>query len=631
MLPSTAKIEEKENKLLKEYEEIQEFQKSDELNTYLSLKDFVHSDEFKRRKKEINAQRYEDTEAWQKEKRYLELKKLPKIKAYLKLKDSEELRQYNQVSESEKFNAYKELEGFFNSSAFDDFKTELKQKKQDNQKKKEDTLRKFNALKKQLKWFFNFQNSENLKFYKDFQQSDILNEFLELEDEVKHMDFKEIKREYKQKGKDAGHDAKDDFEHSPEYQTYTRYKELKNNPEIKKFLKLKGSKKIERYYKTRESAEIKEFKEIENYLESPEYENLNQEIEKLSFENTQEYENYQKFKELSGDGDIKKALKFENSKLFNLYQSALNSKELDEFNKLRDYLESDEFKELKTYMKTSDKFKHSEEFKQLQEFKKLEKSENIQWYYKRKDAKDFDFFRKWSRSFYDDFEEGELDRNKWITTYFWGKNLLQDSYAQSDDMHLFTNGHNLDIQNSVLSIMTRNEEVEGKSWHPKFGFYPRKFQYTSGMINTAESFRQKYGIFKAKVRIGDGYPLKHAFWMVPDRISPEIDVFSFHKKSPRKVQLSNYWGEINSREGVDVKQMTLKGPDFSKDFYIFSLEWTPEELIWKINGITVKKEKKGIPDQPLYLIFNSGLQDQIDTAKLPGQMEIDWVVAYKAN
>jgi beta-glucanase (GH16 family) len=82
---------------------------------------------------------------------------------------------------------------------------------------------------------------------------------------------------------------------------------------------------------------------------------------------------------------------------------------------------------------------------------------------------------------------------------------------------------------------------------------------------------------------------------------------------------------------VEAKQMMLKGPDFSKDFYIFSLEWTPEELRWKINGVTVKKETQGIPDQPLYLIFNSGLQDQIDHTKLPGQMEIDWVVAYQAN
>jgi len=584
MLPKTSVVEEKEQQILDEYKSLKAIENSDEMKRFQDLHEFVHSDEFKQRKKEINSQKYEDTEAYKKEQRLNELSKDPLIKTYLKVKDSNELEHYNQMKNSTELNSFHELDSFFNSSALKDFKAELEEKRKAKKKAYHDTLKKYRKLQKKYKWFYDFHNSEELAFYEQFTNSG------KLDDE-----------------------------------------QSKKDPEVKRFNKIANSSKLKRYNDVKDSKEIKDYEELHDYVNSTEFKNIPDEIEKLVYKNTQEYENQKEYEKLKKSKEIKDALKFENSKKYELYTTALASDKLKEYNELKDYVESDDFKKTKEYMNTKDKFKLSDEYKDLQEYKQLGNSDKIKWYYKHKDDKKFDFYKKWRNTFFDDFDKTELDNEKWLTQYYLGKKFLKEGYSQATDQQLFTNGENLNIGNSILTILTQKEEANGKIWHPRFGFYPTKFQYTSGLINTAESFRQQYGIFRAKIKIDNGYPLKHGFWMVPDRISPEIDIFSFDKKSPRKVNLNNYWGEFNAQEKVGIEKSTLSGPDFSNDYYIFSLEWKPGQLLWKINGITVKKTTKGVPEEPLYMIINSGVQADTDEDKLPGKMHIDWVEAYQEN
>jgi hypothetical protein len=631
MIPKTSKIEEAEKKILDEYKAIKDFENSDELKRYKDLHEFVNSDDFKTRKKEINAQRFKDTEAYKKEQRLKELAKSSLIKTYFKVKDSDELAHFNRMKDSEELDTYYELDSFYNSPALKEFKEELEEKRKAKKQEYEETLRKYRKLNKQYKWFYNFRDSETLSFYEQFSDSDKWNEYIELEEYVRNVDLKALKNQYKQSNKEKQKDQRENYKDSEEYKSYLRFKELSKDPEIKRFKKIDNSKKLNKYNQFKNSQEIKDYEELHDYVNSSEFEKIPEEIDKLLYKNTQEYENYKKYKQLCKSPDIKKALKFKNSKDYQIYLKALESDELKEYKELKDYVESDEFKEIKNYMKTKDKFKLSDEYKDLQEYKKLKNSENIQWYYKRKDSSDFDFHRNWSKTFYDDFDEPELNKEKWLTQYYLGKMMLNEGYSQATDKHLFTNGDNLKIEDSILTILTQKEKTEGKFWHPKFGFYPKKFDYTSGMINSAESFRQKYGIFRAKVKVGATYPMKHAFWMVTSRISPEIDIFSFENKSSRKVQLTNYWGQFNSEEKIGVKKKKLTGPDFSNDYYIFSLEWKPGKLIWKINGITVKKEAHGVPDEPLFMIMNSGVQDDGEDHDFPGQLQIDWVEAYQEN
>jgi beta-glucanase (GH16 family) len=72
----------------------------------------------------------------------------------------------------------------------------------------------------------------------------------------------------------------------------------------------------------------------------------------------------------------------------------------------------------------------------------------------------------------------------------------------------------------------------------------------------------------------------------------------------------------------------LSLPSIRGQFAIFTVDWTPKSIDWKVNGVLVRKETKHIPSHPMYLVLSSGLGSDIDDGKLPVSMEVDWVRAF---
>ncbi|MBS3770044.1 MAG: glycoside hydrolase family 16 protein [Bacteroidales bacterium] len=512
LVPDSGSFEKREKAIERDYNYLLEIQQSDELARFEELKNYFRSDEFRKKKKEINGQKYRNSEPYHKEKRFNKLRKSDPVKTYLKVADSKELNHYLRMKDSEPLKRYYELKEYFGSEQFEEFKRKLKHKR------------------------------------------------------------KQKKDEYK--------DA------------------------------------LARYKKSKTDSDAEELRRI------------SEELKGLKFENTEDFKKYQEYKRLKKDPDIKKAIQFRNSKKFAIYQSAVESESLKEYQDLKDHVESDDFIETKAYLKTPNKFKYSNLYQNFQEYKTLEKSDKIRWYYKHVNSEKFAFHKNYERTFLDKFEDGQIDGNKWLTSYYWGKALLNESYVQTTDAHFFTDGNNLKIHDGVLTIITREEEAEGKVWDPKFGFYPRKFSYTSGIINTGQSFRQKYGLFRAKVRLSYAPHLRHCFWMVSDKILPEVDVFHYTDESPRKMEFGSYKGNPKDPNDVKLRKTRIKGPNFSKRFYIFSLEWKHGRLIWRINGMPVNEFKFNIPEEPMYMILNSGLNGEVDSSRLPKEMQVEWVEAY---
>ena len=422
------------------------------------------------------------------------------------------------------------------------------------------------------------------------------------------------------------------YKNSQEYQQWKEYNKLRKDPEIRKYRKIHFGKKLKQYEALKDSREIQDFLELQERVNSEEFRQIMDEIKQLKFKHTEEYQLFKTYQKLKKDRNIRRALRFSNSKKYSLYNKALESNDLQEYQELKNQLQDEAFIEQKKYLKKRNKFKLSEEYQHVEDFRQLKNSAQIRWYFKNIRSNKYDFQKNWKRTFWDDFQNGELDRSKWLTSYYWGKALLNDSYVQSTDAHFFTDGSNLKIDNSLLRIITREEAVEGKAWHPQFGFYPRQFSYTSGIINTGQSFRQNYGLFRAKVKLSHAPNLHHTFWLVPDRIYPEIDVFHFDGKKSKSLKVGLYTGKPSASENLKIKQSKIKGINPAKKFYIISLDWKPGKLIWKINNVPVKKIRSSdIPDEPMYMIMNSGLEGKVNHHKLPKEMQIDWVEAYQEN
>ncbi len=537
----------------------------------------------------------------------------------------QEYADFNEYTESEELARYKELEAFVTSKEFEDIKKEINAKKYPGSEPfgKE---KKYKDLKKskRIKTFYLVRDSQELKDYESFKDSDKLANYQELDQFFTSPEFEEFKKSLIQQKADKTKDIKD---------KQAKYKELKKK--YSWYYKLKNSSKLEnpkfqetdQYKKFQEldgSEEINSFEELEKEINSSEFRTHITEVKNIKFANTEEFKKQQEYKSLKKSAEIKQYFKFKDSEKLKIYHELNKSHEIADYEELEAYINSDEFKEEKKYLLTKDKFKLSEEFKQAEEFKQLKNSEKIKWYLKLEKQNDFDKLQEWEITFEENFETNNLDSEKWMTGYYWGQNLLNDNYVQANEKQFFTN-NNLEVNNSNLKIVTKQEKVQGKVWDPAMGFYSRDFDYTSGLVNTGQFFRQQYGLFKAKIKVNHSYPVHHAFWLLGEKITPEIDIFKYGKKSASKLEVANYW---NGDGNIKQNKKALGGLNFSKDYFIYSLEWTKEKLTWKINDVVLYEQTQGIPEEPMYIVLSSGISHE-GNPMVPCTMEVDWVRAYK--
>jgi beta-glucanase (GH16 family) len=250
----------------------------------------------------------------------------------------------------------------------------------------------------------------------------------------------------------------------------------------------------------------------------------------------------------------------------------------------------------------------------LQEFDKVKKDDDIIWYFRVKDSNKFDVLKSRVLTFSDEFEGDSLDTKKWITNYYWGDKLLKDNYTVGTDLQAYTEKDNFEIRNSLLKIITKPQKKEGKVWTAG-GFKVHEFGYTSGIVNTGDSFRQKYGIFSAKIKLGNP-AAKSAFWMVSDKITPHIDV----SRTANGKVVSDFFATSDKRIKASV------GGKYSNDFYIYTLEWTPDKLVWKINNTEVLTQTGNVPQEPMFINLSGGLDKPVNSMTT---MEIDWVRVYQ--
>ncbi|UEM07134.1 family 16 glycosylhydrolase (plasmid) [Skermanella rosea] len=152
--------------------------------------------------------------------------------------------------------------------------------------------------------------------------------------------------------------------------------------------------------------------------------------------------------------------------------------------------------------------------------------------------------------------------------------------------------------------------------------------YTSGLLTS--SHIQTYGYFEIRAELPVGKGLWPAFWLVGDGNygNREIDVFevlgddttriyqTVHRPNSPKVGTSYY------------------GIDTAKGFHTYGLEWTPDEIVWYVDGATTFRQPNFV-DVPMYMLLNlavggnwGGNPDQ--STVFPAEMRIDYVRAYES-
>lgn len=539
-------------------------------------------------------------DAFKKLEEFNQLKKYPDIKEYHKVKDKDKVS--SEHKSHERIDRFVELKEFVDKTDFNRLKDELKAKR----KKLEKAYRENEKRLKEL---------EKIKRKLEKKKPDPIVDEEELKDLRKKVDKMQLDEQLKALKP----------ENQEAFQKREEFRKLKKDSDIRHYFKFKERKDYRQYLDLKDSDKLKEYRELDERIKAGELQKMKDSLKNYEFKNTDEHKQYQEHKQLKKSKKLRDYFRFKQSKKYKTYTELHNSQKIEELEELQEYVNSQEFIDFKKYMETRNKFKLSEEYKQLQEFNKLKKDRDIKWYYQNKDSRKYDEIRNWELTFEDNFEQPVLDSEKWITSYYTAQKFLKGNYVTGHAHHFFNPNENLQIKEGCLQLITRKQQMQGLAWNPDFGFLPKDFEYTSAIISSGDHFSQKYGRFSVKVRMDYVWPLMHACWLSTGTQLPEVDIFSLDRKSKKKLSMALHH---NGNQPQSLKSK-VSGYNFARDFVIFSLDWQPGEMIWKINDKKVKVEKQHVPDQPLFINLSSGIYSNHRPATLPASMEIDWVRVYK--
>jgi hypothetical protein len=370
-----------------------------------------------------------------------------------------------------------------------------------------------------------------------------------------------------------------------------KYKTTDECKTLAKFRKLEKNKDIRLYFNTKDTIELKDYLA---YKSSPEFgENV--------LENKKSDES-------------KRFKKYEKSKAYRNYVRLNGSYILKEYKELESKISSDKFVKSNEFWKNKKRWEHSEEYFQEERYAELQKHPDIAFYLNQKpDA--VEKYKARKTLFEDNFESDTLDGGKWDYGYHFEPPLIGD-FSHNNELQANKSGKNTEISNGALSIITRRDNVVSRAWHPVKGFIEKEFEYASDVVQNGAAFRAKYGVFQIKMRASGN--VHHAAWLASRRPLPLILIAHIYGK---KISVG-----VLAKDGAK-KTISVTGVN-PADYFIYTLIWNKEELIWKINNFEIFRVSHNIPAEEVYLGLNSFLKD---TEKPDGgSFEIDWVRIYSS-
>lgn len=181
-----------------------------------------------------------------------------------------------------------------------------------------------------------------------------------------------------------------------------------------------------------------------------------------------------------------------------------------------------------------------------------------------------------------------------------------------------------------------------------------KGNYTSARMITQGKKNFKYGKVQARIKVPYGQGIWPAFWMLGSNIK---------ENNPNGTVNWPYCGEIDIMEkvGGGIKEKELHGTihfwedsknkwtyiggkttttnNLADDFHVYEVEWDPEKIIWKLDGIEYHRQNITSSDydefrNEFYILLNVAVGGDWpgapnSTTTFPQKMLIDWIRVYQ--
>ena len=241
----------------------------------------------------------------------------------------------------------------------------------------------------------------------------------------------------------------------------------------------------------------------------------------------------------------------------------------------------------------------------------------------------------------DEFDgDGAIDSEKW----FHQTQLPNGNSWYNNELQHYTNRlDNTYVSDGTLKIVAKKEMYTDQG-HTK--------EYTSARLNSKYTFT--YGRVEVRAKLPEGVGTWPAIWMLGKNINEpgaywqtqgygttpwpqcgEVDIMEHWGGNQNYVQSalhtpSSYGGTLN-HGGQTI-------PNASTQFNKYSLEWTPEQMIFSVNDIvhytyypSIQNSETWPFDSEQYLLLNIAIESSITSSFDQGIMEIDYVRIYEPS
>lgn len=180
-MKSAEKVETERSALEKKYNAFLKAESSEKLSLYRDLESWVSSGAMLQRKKELEGEIFKGSGEYHLLKEFEELKKNKALRNYFKLEGSPELQRFLKLKDSDLLKEYYDLKDFVDSGAYGQVKRDLSQLTYKNSVECRH-LKELEQLKKNkaLKAYLALKNSPVLEKHRKFMESAKLHRFLEL-------------------------------------------------------------------------------------------------------------------------------------------------------------------------------------------------------------------------------------------------------------------------------------------------------------------------------------------------------------------------------------------------------------------------------------------------------------------
>ncbi len=223
-----------------------------------------------------------------------------------------------------------------------------------------------------------------------------------------------------------------------------------------------------------------------------------------------------------------------------------------------------------------------------------------------------------------------LNRERWTYDIGTGWGNAQLEYDTDRTENVSTDG------NGNLAIVAREETYEGQP-------------YTSGRINTSQSFSQRQGRFEARIRLPRGQGIWPAFWLLGSNFGTvgwpecgEIDILEYRGQEPRVIHGSLH-GPGYSGGSAMTRRFVRESTAFDQGFHIFAVEWTEGRVTWLVDDVryfTMSADdvpgRRWVFNHPFFIILNVAVGGSFvgspdETTTFPQTMLVDWVRVYRGE